>query len=145
MCSSACQSIDSSSSSELMAGRTMFLMMTEWPLTPVTTSSESTPFVLQTLWMASETALSSMIWPSMIDSSGRFSKPRLTRLRLLALPSSSTILIELDPLSRPATLYFLPNSVVLLLLYGRGGQDLFYVSCSCDYRNGTETIFIAGL
>ena len=42
MCSSACQSIDSSSSSRDIGGSTMFLMITEWPLTPVTTLSALT-------------------------------------------------------------------------------------------------------
>ena len=36
------RSIDSSSSSLLIGGRTMFLMITEWPLTPVTTWSALT-------------------------------------------------------------------------------------------------------
>src|SRR5258708_34500609 len=63
--------------------------------------------------MTSDTTLSSIIWPSMIVSLGKFSKPRLTRLRLFSLPSSSTIFIELEPISRPATLFFLPNIIFL--------------------------------
>jgi hypothetical protein len=34
------------------------------------------------------------------------------------LPSSSTIFTELEPMSRPATLFFLPNTILFSSLLG---------------------------
>src|SRR5688572_7376889 len=76
----------------------------------------------------------------MIVSPGRFSKPRLTKLRLLSLPSSSTIFIELEPMSKPATLFFLPNIISCSLLASVGcihHRKVF----SCSHPNPRVLMF----
>src|SRR5262245_32650511 len=72
----------------------------------------------------------------MIVSAGRFSKPRLTRLRLFNLPSSSTIFTDLEPMSRPATLFFLPNIVFICSCTGASFRACSHPKmrvCSADF------------
>src|SRR5215207_7555929 len=126
MCSSACQSMEPSSSSRVICGTMMFLTMTELPETPAATRSVLNWCRLKTPEMTPDTSFSSMIWPSTTVSGWRPSKPRLTSESAPDLPASSTALTELEPMSRP-TRPLLP-SFFLNIAYP------FLEDCDCRCR-----------
>src|SRR5215207_1393852 len=126
MCSSACQSMEPSSSSRVICGTMMFLTMTELPETPAATRSVLNWCRLKTPEMTPDTSFSSMIWPSTTVSGRSPSKPRLTSESAPDLPPSSTSLTELEPMSRP-TRPLLP-SFFLNIAYP------FLEDCDCRCR-----------
>src|SRR5829696_10595352 len=130
MCSSACQSMEPSSSSRVICGTMMFLTMTELPETPAATRSVLNWCRLKTPEMTPDTSFSSMIWPSTTVSGWRPSKPRLTSESAPDLPASSTALTELEPMSRP-TRPLLP-SFFLNIAYPFLAD--FDCRCRCSWR-----------
>src|SRR5215471_8814466 len=110
---SASHRIDSASSSGDMAGREIFLMMTEWPDREVPNSGFRT-FNPETMRLTvSTTREESMMAPYTMASGDSVSRPVLTSLNPPALASfSSTSLTAEDPMSRPTRfLVFLNNTL----------------------------------
>src|SRR5205085_5383552 len=137
MCSSACQSIDSSSSSRVICGTTMFLTMTELPETPAATRSVLNWWLLKRPAMTPDTPFISMIWPSTTVSGWRPSKPRLTSESAPALPCNSTALTLLEPMSRP-TSPFLPSFFLNIILSVPGGVKLSSAVESAEARSRAQ-------
>ena len=73
---SASHWIDSSSSSWVMRGIEIFLMMTEWPRTPMATSFVFTFCWATSSWIASTMAEEFMSWPSTMASGGSGASPQ---------------------------------------------------------------------
>ena len=73
---SASHWIDSSSSSWLIRGIWIFLMITEWPRTPIATSFAFTRCSASSPWIASTIALEFMSAPSTIASGGSGAEPK---------------------------------------------------------------------
>jgi len=67
--------MDSASSSLSMAGRAIFLMMTEFPAMEMTTSLDAILALSNAVRIVSATAAASMIWPSTMASWGSGSNP----------------------------------------------------------------------
>src|SRR5262249_42887814 len=110
---SASQRIDSASSSGDMAGREIFLMMTECPDREVPNSGLRT-FSAETIRLTvSTTREASMMAPSTIASGERLSRPVLTRRYPPPFASfSSTSLIAEDPISSPTRFLDFLNSTL---------------------------------
>ncbi len=73
---SASHWMDSSSSSCVMRGSEIFLMMTEWPRTPMATSLAFSFCAATTSWMASTMAEEFMSAPSTMASGGQRGRRR---------------------------------------------------------------------
>ncbi len=74
---SASHWMESSSSSCVMRGSWIFLMMTEWPRTPMATSLAFTLCSARSSWMAWTTAAEFMRAPSTMVSGGSFATPKV--------------------------------------------------------------------
>src|SRR5438067_5924048 len=98
---SASHWIDSSSSSCVIFGIEIFLMITEWPLTPMATSRFFSLYWLTSCRMASTMAVEFISAPSTITSGASGDTPKASRIYPRFASFSCTSFTELEPMSRP--------------------------------------------
>ncbi len=110
-CCSASHWIASLASSSLRRSMRIFFTMTARPDTAVVTTRFRIWRDSMRLEMASWTSWRSMISPSTMASESGSEIPKFTRRSPDRSCAISTTLIELDPISSPTVLFFLPNMV----------------------------------
>ncbi len=113
---SASHWMDSANSSSVITGRLIFLTITEWPETEVTTSFVLILKLLIRSRIVSTITTESIRDPSTMASGGMVAMAELINRCPLLVSVSSTTLMELEPISKPITSFFFPSTMFSPLL-----------------------------
>ncbi len=117
-------------------------MITECPLTPVTTWSALTLMIAADVLdhVGNGVQLHDLAVDDRIV--GKILEAEADQAQIADLPSSSTILTELEPMSRPATLFFLPNSIIFSAPYLAFDPGILFVD---EFSIWNESRRVTGL